>query len=77
LNSPRRANGAKITLKGELAAKREGSYHLRLAIATWVNEKNNSTENYELDMVPGEAQQRGFVSSFVFHRLILINPADK
>jgi hypothetical protein len=65
-------HSAKITIKGELAVEQKGSYHLRIAIVEWASEKSNSTENYEVDLVPGKAQNRGFISSFVFQRIILL-----
>jgi hypothetical protein len=65
-------NGAKITMRGDLAPKVKDSYHLRLTIAEWRDEKTNSTESYEVDLVPGKAEARGFVSSFIFHRIILL-----
>ena len=65
-------NSAKITIKGELAERRKNSYHLKLTLVEWASQKSNSTETYELDLVPGEAQSRAFVSSFIFHRTILL-----
>jgi hypothetical protein len=70
--------GAKITIKGNLGSKRKATYHLRLTLIEWASEKSNSTENYELDLVPGKMQGRGFISSFVFQRNILLTriPAE-
>jgi hypothetical protein len=65
-------NDTKITLKGELSTEQRGSYHLRLTIAEWKDEKTNSTENYEVDLKPEKPETRGFISSFVFQRVILL-----
>jgi hypothetical protein len=65
-------NGARFTMKGDLGPKINDSYHLRLTIAEWRDEKTNSTETYEVDLVPGKAESRGFISSFVFQRVILL-----
>jgi hypothetical protein len=70
-------NGARITIKGELSASNNGSYRLRLAIAEWRDEKTNSTERYEVDLTPGKAEGRGFVSSFIYQRVILLTRLPK
>jgi hypothetical protein len=63
-------NNTKITIKGELSAKQKGSYHLRLTLVK--DEKTNSTEEYEVDLTPGKPESRGFVSSFLYRRIILL-----
>lgn len=65
-------NGARITIKGELSAKHKGRYRLRLKLAEWRDEKTNSTEEYEVDLIPGKPEGRGFVSSFIYQRTILL-----
>ena len=65
-------NGSRITIKGELAAKRKGSYHLLLTVVDWADAKTNGTEHYEVDLAPGAPERRAFVSSFVFQRIILL-----
>ena len=62
------SNGARITIKGELSAKHKGSYRLRLKLAGWTN----STEEYEVDLVPDKPEGRGFVQSFIYQRTILL-----
>jgi hypothetical protein len=64
--------GGKITIRGELSSKRKGSYHLRITIVEWASETSSSTENFEMDLVPGAAVSRSFVSSFVYQRVILL-----
>ena len=70
-------NGARFTIKGELAARRKGSYRLTLTIAEWRDEKTNSTEQYDIDLTPGKPESRGFISSFVYHRVILLTNIPK
>jgi hypothetical protein len=65
-------NGAKITIKGKLSAPQKGIYHLILTIAEWRDEKTNSTEHYEIDLTPGKAAGCGFLSSFIYQRIILL-----
>jgi hypothetical protein len=65
-------NGAKITIQGELSTKHKGSYRLRLKLAEWRDEKTNSTEEYEVDLVPGKPEGRGFIQSFIYQRTILL-----
>jgi hypothetical protein len=50
--------GGKITIRGELSSKRKGSYHLRITIVEWASETSSSTENFEMDLVPGAAVSR-------------------
>jgi hypothetical protein len=64
--------GAKITIKGELTAQQSSKYHLRLTLTEWAYRKSNSTENYEVDLFPGKPETRGFISSFAYHRVILL-----
>jgi hypothetical protein len=66
-------NKTKITIKGELSAKQKGTYHLRLTLAEWKDQKTNSTEEYEVDLTPEKPESRGFVSSFAYRRIILFH----
>jgi hypothetical protein len=67
-------NGTKITIKGELSAKQKDSYHLRLTLAEWKDQKTNSTEEYDVDLTPDGG---GFVSSFIYQRIFLLTHVPK
>jgi hypothetical protein len=70
-------NNTKITIKGELSATQKGKYHLQLTLAEWKDPENNNIEKYEVDLTPGKPESRGFVSSFLYRRTILLTNVPK
>ena len=70
-------NGERMTIKGELAAKRGDHYHLRLKLSEWRSEKTNNQQSCEIDLTPGKVEHFGFVSSIVYMRTVLLNPISK
>ena len=70
-------NGERITIKGDLAAKRGDHYHLRLTLSEWRSEKTNNRQSCEIDLTPGKVEYFGFISSIVYMRTILLTPISK
>ena len=68
---------AKITIKGRLGFRQKDHYHLRITIVEWVSEKENSTETYEPDLVPGKMWGGGMISSLAYQRTFLLVPSSQ